>query len=366
MIVITGGPCAGKSTLLSYAQQKLSDLGWTVVIVSEAATEFIMGGLRPWEIKSAGFQYQLMQHIINKENTFRATANLCDTEKIVILCDRGTMDARAYMRDFDFERLIHTLGTDLVELCDKRYEAVIALHSVAIDKPELFTCENNSARTEDVQKAIRLNKRTLEAWTGHPHVSVIDNSGTFDSKLNRAFRAICHVLAIPAPLEIEYKFKLKPEFHGLPQMPHGAVQVTIDQYYLKCGKPNVEERIRARRRDRGELYYHTYKELVSPGVRIERESQIPAGEYFALMDRIDPECAKIEKWRHCFIANNNYFELDSYYHVGEVYLEVEVTDANEQVTLPRGYDEIFEDVTGDPHHSNYEISRRLAAMRSNR
>lgn len=37
-IVVTGGPCAGKTTGLSYVQQKLMDRGWRPFIVPEVAT----------------------------------------------------------------------------------------------------------------------------------------------------------------------------------------------------------------------------------------------------------------------------------------------------------------------------------------
>jgi CYTH domain-containing protein/predicted ATPase len=359
MIVITGGPCAGKSTLLSNVQQKLGDLGWTVVTVSEAATDFILGGLKPWEIKQEAFQYQLLRYIISKEESYRATASLLESEKVVVLCDRGRMDARAYMDTWEFDRMLGTLGYNVVDLNEKPYDAVVFLRSVAYDKPELFTCENNEARTEDATGARLLDERTLEAWQGHPHLSVIGNEGTFEQKLHRAFVAICHALAIPAPLEIERKFLFTGEGRvPVPPVPF-VVNLDVEQYYLRSDTEGVEERVRARGRDGGKMHYHTFKEPVSPGVRIERERQITPDEYFELLKRVDPALGKVEKWRRCFIWQNQYFEMDTITRLGRVYLEVELTEEGQEVTLPPGFEDCFVEVTGQAEHSNYELARLL-------
>ena len=44
-IVITGGPCAGKSTAMSWVQNAFTQMGYTVLFVSETATELITGGV---------------------------------------------------------------------------------------------------------------------------------------------------------------------------------------------------------------------------------------------------------------------------------------------------------------------------------
>ncbi len=46
-IVITGGPCAGKSTAMSWVQNAFTNMGYTVLFVPETATELIGGGVAP-------------------------------------------------------------------------------------------------------------------------------------------------------------------------------------------------------------------------------------------------------------------------------------------------------------------------------
>ena len=46
-IVITGGPCGGKSTAMSYIQNEFTKRGFTVLIVPETATELVLAGISP-------------------------------------------------------------------------------------------------------------------------------------------------------------------------------------------------------------------------------------------------------------------------------------------------------------------------------
>ena len=52
-IVITGGPCAGKTTAMSWIQSTFTKKGYTVLFVPETATELITGGVAPWTCRIA-------------------------------------------------------------------------------------------------------------------------------------------------------------------------------------------------------------------------------------------------------------------------------------------------------------------------
>ena len=60
-IVITGGPCAGKTTAMSWIQNAFTDLGYHVIFVPECATELINAGISGKTCKSViDFQNALM------------------------------------------------------------------------------------------------------------------------------------------------------------------------------------------------------------------------------------------------------------------------------------------------------------------
>ena len=74
-IVITGGPCAGKTTAMSWVQNAFTQRGYTVLFVSEAANDLITGGISP---KTCGtnfdFQSNLIRLQIAKELVFEEAA----------------------------------------------------------------------------------------------------------------------------------------------------------------------------------------------------------------------------------------------------------------------------------------------------
>ena len=93
-IVITGGPCAGKSTAMSRIQSYFSTLGYTVLFVAETATELITGGIAPWSCGSnTDYQKCQMELQMAKENVYKEAARTMDSKKVLIVCDRGVSDS---------------------------------------------------------------------------------------------------------------------------------------------------------------------------------------------------------------------------------------------------------------------------------
>ena len=80
-IVITGGPCAGKSTGLSRIEQELTNRGYKVYVVAETATENILGGIKPSEVSLINFQKSIMEIQLNKEKVYREQAEIYSKEK---------------------------------------------------------------------------------------------------------------------------------------------------------------------------------------------------------------------------------------------------------------------------------------------
>lgn len=74
-IVITGGPCAGKSTAMSWIQNALSRMGYRVLFVPETATELISGGVAPWTC-GTNAEYQKCQLKLQIEKIPRSVPTL--------------------------------------------------------------------------------------------------------------------------------------------------------------------------------------------------------------------------------------------------------------------------------------------------
>ena len=208
-IVITGGPCAGKSTAMSWVQKAFTQMGYAVLFVPETATELITGGVAPWTCgTNADYQKCQMKLQIEKEKVFCEAAATMSAEKILIICDRGTLDNKAYKTESEFDSLLVSMGMNEVELRD-HYEAVFHLVTAAKGAVEFYTTVNNSARTETPEQAAVMDDKLISAWTGHPHFRVIDNSTGFEEKMRRLIAEISSFLGEPEPFEIERKYLIE-------------------------------------------------------------------------------------------------------------------------------------------------------------
>lgn len=195
-IAITGGPCAGKSSAMEHIRRELCEKGYTVLLVSETATELITGGISPKVCRTRA-DYQLCQLKLQreKEKVYELAASVMDAERVLIVCDRGVVDSRAYMTDEEYFRALELIGTNEKEAL-LGYHAVFHLVTAAKGKKEVYTLSNNSARTETPEESVSLDDRLIMAWQGHPHFYMIDNCDSFEEKLQKLMAEISSFLGI--------------------------------------------------------------------------------------------------------------------------------------------------------------------------
>ena len=122
-------------------------------------------------------------------------ARAINADKVLIVCDRGALDNKAYMSDEQFAQALAITGEKESELLNS-YDAVFHLVSVAADAQELYTTDNNEARKETAQEADELDRRVFAAWSGHPYLRAVDNSTDFKGKLDRLIKEILSFLGI--------------------------------------------------------------------------------------------------------------------------------------------------------------------------
>ena len=66
----------------------------------------------------------------------------------------------------------------------------------------------HQVRTETVDEAIEMDRKTLDCWTGHEHLYIVDNQTPFKEKILRAVGRISKLVGVPAPLAVTRKFLL--------------------------------------------------------------------------------------------------------------------------------------------------------------
>ena len=105
-IVLTGGPAAGKTTLISRILHEFKqEDGWRVITIPETATDLISGfGIKPFGGCMSMLQFQdfVVADQIHKENLALKAAEIVPEDDVLIIYDRAIMDDKAYVTDEEF------------------------------------------------------------------------------------------------------------------------------------------------------------------------------------------------------------------------------------------------------------------------
>lgn len=360
VIVLGGGPCAGKTDGLAHLRWVLQKLGYTVFISPEAATDLILRGMVPGKtIPNVLFQELVFIKTLESEAACRKAAKALNHEKCVIICDRGLRDSLAYTNKKHFEVLAKKFGTHPEIIRDHRADAVFHLRSAALGAEKFYTCANNAARSESLEEARMLDERSLNVWVGHPHLRIIPNlpDASFEDKLKRLAQEVVHFLN---KTEIERKFLVELPDRAI--LPHHA-RVPIIQHYLKKKKGETR-RVRARGEVGARLYTETRKMRATGLSCSETERVITRVEHHHLvMAALDHGRQPIEKYRHCFVFENQYFELDVFKRprISCAMLEIELLSEEEEVILPP-FLKVIREVSTDPAWKNSSIAKHAPPL----
>ena len=358
-IVLTGGPCAGKTTAMVRIIEHFTSLGFKVFTIPEIPTIFSQAGMN-YLTDNKGLFYEgekaTLELQLGFEDRFMRMAAECH-EPTIVVCDRGAMDISAYMQPEMWEEITAAVGTSTPEL-RQRYDAVLHLVSAADGAEQFYTTANNAVRYEQMNEeglriARELDKKVIKAWTGHPHLRVINNHEDFNKKLNRVILEISHVLGLPQPIVEERKYIV--ELTG--EIPD-CTESDIIQTYL-VAEPGCEIRLRRRGWQGSFVNVHTTKKRTENNQVLETERQVSNNLYESLLQQADPYRQSIRKHRKSFIWKGQYFELDTYYEPVDhlMILETKGVADQESVKFPP-FIRVIEDITGNKRYYNYNLALR--------
>ena len=121
-IVLTGGPCSGKSSALSRLTQLLESRGYKVITVPEAATTLILNGISPSaNISMEDFQNFVLDTQLAYEKAFEAavkgftSSGLFKALVVLFICSLvfTMFSSRTTSRTTRIQRDVSTLCVDL-------------------------------------------------------------------------------------------------------------------------------------------------------------------------------------------------------------------------------------------------------------
>ncbi|RWS07739.1 uncharacterized protein B4U79_14730 [Dinothrombium tinctorium] len=367
-LVLTGGPCSGKTTGQARLSTFFENLGWKVYRVPETATTLFSGGIRFPELTAEEkdtFQENLMKTMLAIESTFFSLASTC-RKNCLVVCDRGIMDAAAYMSKESYNKALKANSWNTVELRDNRYNQVVHLVTAAKGAEDFYNIADNPCRTEGLELARELDTLTAESWIGHPYIDVIDNSTDFETKLRRMIASVCRRIGIDTSDRLsvgssKHKFLVKslPPDNIFPS--YQDFEVVHD--YIVTSNPKIQSRLRKRGQNGYWSYQHTTRRCDSGNQVVEVRRQINHRDYVNYLTQRDDSHYTVYKLRRCFIWGDTYFQMDIYKTpchsrckgliLLEMYTSLKGDDLKKR--LPP-FLEIEKEVTGDPSFSMYNLS----------
>lgn len=181
-IVITGGPCAGKTSAIDKVKLYYQSLGYCVLIVAETPTEIIKSGITLEEFGKIPFQKAIINLQIQKEKIILEALPTTLNRNVIILYDRGIIDHFIYVNQME-KNIIEEFLNIRRDECYKNYDAVFHMCSTAKELPKLFF--NTECRKEPIEEALKLENLIKKAWEVHPFYYFIGCELNFEDKINK-------------------------------------------------------------------------------------------------------------------------------------------------------------------------------------
>jgi predicted ATPase len=179
LVVVTGGPGAGKTAVLEMARKHLCR---HVAILPESASLIFKGGF--WRMDSEVAKAAAQRAIFHVQRELEGMI-LEDPRWALGLCDRGTLDGLAYWPSIE-EQFWRQVGSGrATEL--SRYRAVIHLRTPSAENGYNY---QNELRLETPEQAKKIDDHIAEIWSSHPRYVQIPSTPNFLVKAQQALAAL--------------------------------------------------------------------------------------------------------------------------------------------------------------------------------
>lgn len=372
-VVLTGGPCAGKTSLMERFRNEVETIpDVKVFFAKEAATLLKESGIN---FKDAGGDDTFQRLIINlqliaEHNAWIAAIKFAKNNpnyKVIIVCDRGIMDGEAYFEDKNV--FMNLLGE--FELTKKsvykRYDMVLFLRSAAVGAKQFYTTLDGTPRDESLEEAIALDSGTYNAWYEHNTFYSVENCFKFYDKLDVATRCILKAAGIE---ELKNKFK-----RYLIQTPnlvelltnYNIVTVNEQIFFLNSKLESNVSYVKIQRN--GNEVRYSKKEVRLGMVQneegnqeytrvFERESTLTENNFLKEMSQLNPYILPLNRTLLRFTCGVSIrCELEMYsLSQNQMILKVYMDSEKDYNTITSHF-KILKDVTNDFNYSTLELAR---------
>ena len=221
-IVLTGGPCGGKTSALTTLVDRLTRRGCRVACVPEAFT-YAMTGMNGYDpawagtsshasVQAAVLRFQLAQEemfssIVQERPPAAALAAPATSsseqqqqqqqqQPCVLLLDRGALDGRVFCSDTEWASVLRSLESDDEQLL-ARYDLVVHMRTAAFMGGNHYQWgkgSNNEARMHSPEEARSCDDRCAQVYSRHAQHVIVDNEAAFRDKIGTVLSAVTRAL----------------------------------------------------------------------------------------------------------------------------------------------------------------------------
>jgi len=371
-VVLTGGPCAGKTTLMEKFRNEVANIpNVKVFFAKEAATFLKQSGINFDDAgKDDTFQRLIVEQQLVAERNARITAEKFATKnkdyKVIIVCDRGIMDGEAYFdKKYQFAELLADYELTRKTVF-KRYDMVLFLRSAAVGAPEFYTTMDGTPRDETPERATALDAGVYKAWCDHPNFHALENSFKFYEKLDIAVRLILEAAGIQVPSKIFKRYLIMaPDFLSL-LSEHNTVTIKEQIFFLESESDSTVYYIKVQRKGNDVRYSKREVRLGNATnngklefTRIfEQDNTLTEDEFLKEIARLNPAILPLHRTLFTFTSGFSVrCELEIYPLIKDkMILKVYMDSENDYEAVTSRY-QILKDVTNDMNYCTLEIAK---------
>lgn len=179
-IVLTGGPCGGKSDSIEFLSKKLLEQEYSVKIVEETANSLLKLGYIP-SVNISTFDFQNLLFKIQFLNEY-----MSEGKSNILLCDRGLFDSKVYIGNDDFQRILNLNKVEEKEVF-LTYDSALYFRSISYEYPDEFS----KKRIYESPEVGRIrDERCKEIWIDKIVSCNYDNLDGFENKQKMIYLAL--------------------------------------------------------------------------------------------------------------------------------------------------------------------------------
>lgn len=295
-VVLTGGPCGGKSTILSRLTNYLQDKGFAVLHVQESATTLKCSGMEWCPELTEDFQTAIVKIQLHRERIACEWAEKIAAQsprgKTVVFYDRGLLDGLAFVDRECLNRCLRSVEPNVDLNLFRRYDACFHLVTAAEGAEEHFV--NTSFRRETAEEAREQDMKLRKAWVDHPYHYLFQNDGGFDAKVDNVISVLSDLLHIDSH-QTPLSFSLTNRFQ-IPTDVHFVMDIITKTHITKTNgeDPNISkfllciDRAQDTRFNRMEKTYNLKQVSVKNGSSMDvQEKKLKESEYLKLKESED-------------------------------------------------------------------------------